>query len=82
MRRHRAGYRKHEAGIRSLALALGLTLAMPALAAEGGAKIGQPPLLGTLSGAWWQWALSIPANANPLIGPTGERCGVGQHGPV
>lgn len=27
---------------------------------------------------WWQWALSIPADENPLLDPTGENCGTGQ----
>ena len=31
---------------------------------------------------WWQWALSIPADRNPLTDPTGEFAGESQHGPV
>jgi hypothetical protein len=31
---------------------------------------------------WWQWALSIPADRNPLVDPTGQNCGVGQSGRV
>lgn len=31
---------------------------------------------------WWQWALSIPADSNPLTDETGEFAGVGQDGPV
>lgn len=35
------------------------------------------------SGAqWWQWALSIPTNVNPLADPNGRDCMVGQRGPV
>jgi hypothetical protein len=30
--------------------------------------------------AWWQWALSIPAAANPLVDTTGQNCMVGQSG--
>jgi len=37
---------------------------------------------GGWANAWWQWALSIPADQNPLIDETGEFCGVGQDGPV
>jgi hypothetical protein len=33
-----------------------------------------------LSAQWWQWALSIPADANPLTDTTGEDCMVGQRG--
>ena len=29
---------------------------------------------------FWQWALSIPADVNPLIDPTGASCMVGQRG--
>jgi hypothetical protein len=31
---------------------------------------------------WWQWALSIPADRNPVADPTGEFAGEGQAGPV
>jgi hypothetical protein len=31
---------------------------------------------------WWQWALSIPIDRNPLIDSTGEYCAEGQNGPV
>jgi hypothetical protein len=30
----------------------------------------------------WQWAVSLPEEANPNFDPTGEWCGYGQHGPV
>ena len=33
-----------------------------------------------LSGAWWQWILSIPISENPLLDATGETCMVGQQG--
>lgn len=33
-----------------------------------------------LSAQWWQWALSIPADVNPLTDTTGEDCMVGQRG--
>ena len=32
--------------------------------------------------AWWQWALSIPADTNPLLDTTGDDCMVGQRGGV
>lgn len=35
-----------------------------------------------LTAHWWQWVFSIPDSANPLTELTGERCVVGQHGPV
>jgi hypothetical protein len=31
---------------------------------------------------WWQWALSIPQDANPVGDPTGRYCGQNQEGPV
>src|ERR1051326_1067349 len=34
------------------------------------------------SAAWWQWALSIPADINPLLDSTGANAGVGQSGDV
>jgi hypothetical protein len=37
---------------------------------------------GDWSAKWWQWALSIPANINPLLDQTGENCDVNQSGPV
>ena len=33
-----------------------------------------------LSAEWWQWALSIPVAANPLLDTSGDKCMVGQHG--
>lgn len=32
--------------------------------------------------AWWQWALSLPADKSPFTDRTGEFCGEGQSGPV
>jgi hypothetical protein len=31
---------------------------------------------------WWQWALSIPKEVNPVGDETGKYCGRGQEGPV
>jgi hypothetical protein len=31
---------------------------------------------------WWQWALSIPKETNPVGDETGKYCGQGQEGPV
>ena len=31
---------------------------------------------------WWQWILSTPADVNPGVDASGERCGHGQSGPV
>jgi hypothetical protein len=31
---------------------------------------------------WWQWALQLPASANPVLDQTGEVCMAGQHGKV
>lgn len=32
--------------------------------------------------AWWQWALSIPADKSPFTDRTGQFCAEGQSGPV
>jgi len=37
---------------------------------------------GEWSGLWWQWALSIPADQNPMLDETGEYAGINQSGPV
>ena len=34
------------------------------------------------SAQWWQFVLSFPMSDNPLLDSTGERCAIGQHGPV
>ncbi len=31
---------------------------------------------------WWQWFISIPTEDNPINDPSGEKCGLGQQGPV
>ena len=31
---------------------------------------------------WWQFVLSFPPSENPVLDATGEKCVVGQHGPV
>jgi hypothetical protein len=31
---------------------------------------------------WWKWFISIPTANNPLNDPLGERCALGQQGPV
>ena len=37
---------------------------------------------GEWTARWWQWAMSIPIDKNPLVDTTGEFCAEGQHGPV
>jgi len=37
---------------------------------------------GEWAAMWWQWALSIPADRNPLLDTTGEFAGESQRGPV
>ncbi len=38
--------------------------------------------LGEWSAAWWQYVFSIPADDNPLLDPSGARCGEEQSGKV
>ncbi len=45
-----------------------------------GAAFAQTDAYKQLSGQWWQWALSIPVDENPLADTTGENCMVGQRG--
>lgn len=37
---------------------------------------------GEWSARWWQWALSIPADTNPILDETGANCAEGQTGDV
>jgi hypothetical protein len=37
---------------------------------------------GEWSAKWWQWAVSVPTNKNPLKDSTGVNCAQGQEGPV
>jgi hypothetical protein len=41
---------------------------------------GKP--LGEWAGIWWQWALSFPVSLSPVFDRTGDRCHLGQSGPV
>jgi len=74
-----------------LTCAAALTLPSPALAGPGGPTnpgIIPPQALphgqtyGAWAATWWQWALSVPADRNPLTDPTGEFAGENQSGPV
>ena len=40
----------------------------------------EPPT--ALLNEWWQWALSFPASVNPILDNTGQRCTLGQRGPL
>jgi hypothetical protein len=40
------------------------------------------PPTGEWTAKWWQWALSIPADQNPLFDPPGAQCTANQSGPV
>ena len=59
----------------TMALGLGLTVQSTMASAESGG-------FSRLSAQWWQWAISIPASQNPLLDTTGEKCMVGQRGPI
>lgn len=52
----------------------------PKIIPIGSSAHGQP--YGVWSGAWWQWAYSFPADANPVVDPTGELAALGQSGSV
>ena len=59
----------------TMALGLGLTMQPTMATAESGG-------FSNLSAQWWQWAISIPPSHNPLLDTTGEKCMVGQRGPI
>jgi len=81
---------------RSIATATGLSLILAVLTVAPAALAQLNPNPGILppnstpyghsygewTAKWWQWALSIPADRNPLTDTTGEFCGEGQGGPV
>jgi hypothetical protein len=41
-----------------------------------------PLTYGEWGARWWQYVMGIPADQNPLADLTGEKCGLGQWGPV
>jgi hypothetical protein len=61
-----------------LAISLGFIVPLRAVSAQG-LPPGQLP---TLTGEWWQWAMSIPTSVNPLLDTTGDNCMVGQRGSI
>jgi len=67
----------HRRFVGRTALAAAATLAL-SVAAFPAAADG--PDNSARSGAWWQWALSIPAAVNPMLDATGQNCMVGQSG--
>ncbi len=72
------------------AIILGLMMLAPVVAGAANQNPGiLPPdskpyglSYGEWSAKWWQWALSIPTDRNPLIDTTGEFCGEEQSGNV
>ena len=44
------------------------------------ARASEPPT--ALLNEWWQWSLSFPASVSPLLDHTGQRCTLGQRGPL
>jgi len=70
---------------------LGFAVASSALAGRGnqGNQRVMPPqshafgmTYGEWGDAWWRWAISIPADINPLCDTTGSKATVGQSGDV
>lgn len=52
-----------------------LAVLIPATVVFAGTDAYKP-----LSTEWWQWALSVPADHNPLLDSTGADCMIGQRG--
>ena len=67
-------------------LVLALVLPGQAQAASGTDATRPLPVgnyvLGTLSAAWWRYALETPADSNPLYDVTGANCAARQSGPI
>src|SRR5262249_53855422 len=61
-----------------LSISMGFIVPLQAVSAQG-LPPGQLP---TLTGEWWQWAMSIPTSVNPLLDATGNNCMVGQRGSI
>ncbi len=84
--------------VKRVAAAVGIVLALTvlgasALAAPASAQNPNPGVVpptakvfgktyGEWNSRWWQWALSIPADRNPVLDETGANCAVGQSGRV
>jgi hypothetical protein len=68
-----------------VSVAAALALPIPALAADFAFQPGSSvkgASVAQLSTEWWQWAMSIPSEVNPLRDLTGANCGAGQQGAV
>jgi hypothetical protein len=64
--------------IMAASILLALSLAAPVAFAQAGQSSTASGATGELVAAWWQWALSKPANSNPLFGGdpnySGKQC--------
>jgi hypothetical protein len=73
-----------------IAIILGIMVLAPMVAAAGNPNPGVVPVdskffgktYGDWSEEWWKWALSIPADRNPLLDTTGDFCAERQSGNV
>jgi hypothetical protein len=71
-----------------IVLSLPLASAQTSIISRNGFEVFPPDskpynsTYGEWSAKWWKWALSIPADTNPLIDQTGENCAVNQSAPV
>lgn len=62
-----------------------IVIPLPAIAADYALPAGTSiagRTVAQLSTDWWQWAMSIPAEVNPVRDPTGANCGTAQQGAV
>jgi hypothetical protein len=70
---------KHVRRIFAIAMIVMGVMVPMKVASSQGLPPGQLP---TLTGEWWQWAMSIPTSVNPLLDTTGDNCMVGQRGSI
>ncbi|MGA8759446.1 MAG: hypothetical protein WB611_24665 [Stellaceae bacterium] len=66
--------------IKIASVIVGLTAPMTSVFADQGNL--SPAQLPELTAAWWEWALSIPNSANPVLDGSGDYCMVGQRDPI
>ncbi|MGZ5574088.1 MAG: hypothetical protein ACXWEO_03595 [Methylobacter sp.] len=77
--------------IRRLMMLFGVIVQLTLTSAANAAPLPSPPVVqvqtggssySELSARWWQWALSIPANINPILDTSGVNCAQGQYDDV
>jgi hypothetical protein len=93
IRNNKQAWRSISIALVTLAFVLTLTMQTSTPQAQFRGNPGNPGIIppnakphgltyGEWGARWWQWLLSIPADVNPNLDPTGGNCGQGQSGHV